>query len=85
MKTDILYKHRRPEVHELQNALRAAGLNIDYETASLIEAIVNRLRHESKDMTIGDAIVIQKDEEAKFEEYFRLLEENPEALKEGEW
>lgn len=74
MKTDFPYKDRDPEIHQFQVALRMSGLDVPYQSASLIWQVVKQFEEKGADIAIRDIIAVQLAEEQKFSEYYQQKE-----------
>ena len=64
------YTDRKEEVMYPHNALRLAGLNIDYETTDLILKTLEKVKELGGDYSIRDSVKVVAEHEAKWNEYY---------------
>ena len=66
------------------NALRLAGLNIDYETADLILTVLEKVKELGGEYSLKDGAKVKAEHEAKWNEYYEKKHEELKAKQEKE-
>jgi hypothetical protein len=64
------YTDRKEEVMFPHNALRLAGLNVDYETTELILKTLEKVKELGGDYSLRDGAKVTAEHEAKWNEYY---------------